>query len=74
MPQLIEHIDQIARKKQRTVLYLEFHPESMFNNDDESKFYDYENEKVRDEIIANLDKLNIPRCFLAMIIGRQHEY
>jgi len=27
MPGLIEHIDAIARKKQRAVLYLEFHPE-----------------------------------------------
>lgn len=63
MPQLIEHIDQIARRKQRTVLYLEFHPESMFKiisgDNEESESYIYENDKVRDEIIANLDKLNI---------------
>lgn len=62
MPQLIDHIDQIARKKQRTVLFLEFHPESMFNiinGDDEAESYDYENDKVRDEIIENLARLNI---------------
>lgn len=26
MPMLIEHIDAIARQKQRGVLYVEFHP------------------------------------------------
>jgi hypothetical protein len=28
MPQVIDHIDAIARKKKRAVLYLEFHPAS----------------------------------------------
>jgi hypothetical protein len=56
MPQIIDHIDAIARKKQRTVLYLEFHPESMFDLES----YDYRHDKIRDEIIENLDKFNIP--------------
>jgi hypothetical protein len=63
MPQLIKHIDAIAREKQRTVLYLEFHPESIFTFsilDDESESYDYQNDNVRDEIITNLDNLGIP--------------
>lgn len=62
MPQLIDHIDRIARKKQRDVLLLEFHPESMsaFCIRDESESYDYQNDKVRDEIIENLDKCKIP--------------
>jgi hypothetical protein len=63
MPQLIDHIDQIARKKQRDVLFLEFHPESMSTfrmSDNESESYCYENDKVRDEIIKHIKKLNIP--------------
>ena len=55
MPQLIEHIDAIGRKKQRDVLMLEFHPEWKLHigNDDgeESESYNYENDKVRDEIL-----------------------
>ena len=64
MPQLIEHIDAIGRKKQRDVLMLEFHPEWKLSirNDDgaESESYNYEKDKVRDEILENLNKLNVP--------------
>ena len=54
MPQLIEHIDAIGRKKQRDVLMLEFHPEWKLHigNDDgeESESYNYENDKVREGV------------------------
>ncbi len=38
MPQLIEHIDAIARQKQRDVLFLRFNDPS----DSEDWFYDWE--------------------------------
>jgi hypothetical protein len=67
MPQLVDHIDAIARQKQRTVLYLEFHPEQIFKVDTEedyekdirSRHYSYQEDKVRDEIIKNLDDMGI---------------
>jgi hypothetical protein len=70
-----KYIDAIAREKQRDVLYLEFHPESTVNPntlktlEDEIKYlederhirkYRYSEDKVRDEIIENLNKMNIP--------------
>jgi hypothetical protein len=58
MPQIIDHIDAIARKKQRTVLFLEFHPKINFD-DFEMPNYCYEKDKVRDEIITNLDQMGI---------------
>lgn len=58
MPQIIDHIDAIARKKQRTVLYLEFALEINFD-DFEHPRYRYDEDKVRDEIIENLDKMGI---------------
>lgn len=33
MPMLIEHIDAIARKKQRAVLFIAFHPEGNCTDD-----------------------------------------
>jgi hypothetical protein len=74
MPQVIDHIDAIARKKKRAVLYLEFHPASTFHSqvietdEDhdlymESKHrisdYKYEKDAVRDEIIENLNRLGV---------------
>ncbi|MEI7839031.1 MAG: hypothetical protein WCJ11_00850 [Methylococcaceae bacterium] len=71
----IKHIDKIAREKQRTVLSLEFHPEPTFHSncidtqEDHDKWresvnrisaYKYREDKVRDEILENLTKLNIP--------------
>ena len=58
MPKLIDHIDAIARKKERGVLFLEFDPEINFD-DFEHPRYRYEEDKVRDEIIENLDKIEI---------------
>lgn len=61
----IKNIDQIAREKQRTVLYLEFHPDP--RNEDELSDnwmrchkYEYQEDKVRDEIIAKLNEMNVP--------------
>jgi hypothetical protein len=74
MPQVIDHIDVISRRKQRTVLFLEFHPESTFHSqvietDEEHDSYmdaqrlisdyDYEQDTVRDEIIENLTRLGV---------------
>jgi hypothetical protein len=70
IPQVIDRIDAIARKKQRAVLYLEFNPAPTFHSqmietdEDhdlylESKHriseYKYEKDSVRDEIIENLN-------------------
>ena len=53
MPQLIEHIDAIARQKGRDVLYLEFHA------DGERRTYRYEADPMRDEVLAWLDQHQI---------------
>jgi hypothetical protein len=51
MPGLIEHIDAIARKKGREVLYLEFHPESL----SEWRNYRFEDDPMRAAVVAWLD-------------------
>lgn len=51
MPRLIEHIDAIARKKGREVLYLEFHPESPC----EWRNYRFEDDPMRAAVVAWLD-------------------
>ena len=56
MPGLIEHIDAIARKKQRAVLYLEFHPKPY----SEWRHYGFEGDAVRREILAWLDANGVP--------------
>jgi len=50
MPQLIEHIDAIARQKRRAVLYLEFHPATAWRH------YRYEADAARDAVLAWLDE------------------
>lgn len=70
----LKYIDEIAREKQRDVLYLEFHPLPTVNPntvetlEDEIKYleserrvqkYRYAEDKVRDEILENLNKLNV---------------
>lgn len=55
MPQLIEHIDAIARQKQRDVLYLRFNDPS----DSEDWFYDGESSASRQEIINWLNNNQI---------------
>ncbi len=56
MPQLIEHIDAIARQKQRAVLYLEFHPESF----EAWQNYDYERDTMRTAVLDWLDEHAVP--------------
>lgn len=50
MPELIEHIDAIARKKGRAVLYLEFHPHDGWRR------YRFEADATRDGMLAWLDQ------------------
>ena len=56
MPQLIEHIDAIARQQGRDVLYIEFHPEAP----GERKGYDYARDPVRAAVLAWLDGHAVP--------------
>lgn len=51
MPALIEHIDAIARREQRAVLYLEFHPRPYA----EWRHYGFEDDATRTAILAWLD-------------------
>lgn len=64
MPQLIQHIDQIARQKQRTVLFLHFkNPDSHPGDDDAFEFFfDYQNSAARNEIQAWLTANDIEYC------------
>lgn len=48
---LISHIDEIARREQRDVLYLEFHPADR----EMARRYDFHQDPIRAEIIAWLD-------------------
>lgn len=63
MPLILEHIDAIARKKQRDVLFIEFHPVIRFDDDDdlESAFidYDYDNDPKRNTLLAWLEAQGI---------------
>lgn len=51
MPRLIEHIDAIARKKGRAVLYLEFHPQTREARRD----YRFDQDPMRQSVLAWLD-------------------
>ena len=66
MPMLIEHIDAIARKKGRDVLYLNFFQDK---DGDEDDFFprelDWENLPVRKQIIAWLEENGIAWRFCA---------
>lgn len=55
MPALIEHIDAIARRKQRTVLYLEFHPKARLA----MRQWRYQQDQTRDSVLAWLDEHGI---------------
>lgn len=56
MARLIDHIDAIARQKQRAVLMLEFHPEEW----DEVLRYEYESDSMRSMVIEWLNEQHIP--------------
>lgn len=67
MPMLLEHIDAIARSKQRDVLYVEFHPrESDIQDDDEGleqRGWDWKTLPIRQQVIDWLDARGIAwRC------------
>jgi len=51
MPGLIEHIDAIARKEGRAMLYIEFHPQAF----SEWRRYCYGNDPMRIDVLAWLD-------------------
>ncbi|MDL2358145.1 MAG: hypothetical protein QFF03_23080 [Pseudomonadota bacterium] len=48
---LLQHIDAIARARQRAVLYLEFHPEERAS----AAAYRYERDVARDQLLTWLD-------------------
>lgn len=48
---LISHIDEIARREHRDVLYLEFHP----TDRERARSYDFHQDPLRSDIIAWLD-------------------
>lgn len=52
MPAVIEHIDKIARTKQRDVLYLEFHPHERAAR----RAYRYADDPVRKMVLRWLDE------------------
>jgi hypothetical protein len=56
MPGLIEHIDAIARRKQRAVLYVEFHPKPYR----EWRNYTFQDDALRDQILAWLEANGVP--------------
>ena len=56
MPMLIEHIDAIARKVKRDVLYIEFHPSDDFEI---WKEYDYKTDPRRTKAIEWLEEHGI---------------
>ncbi len=64
MPMLIEHIDAIARQKQRDVLYLVFHPEVSSETDENELVWrsdevDWKTLPIRQQIIDWLDAQGI---------------
>ena len=56
MPGLIEHIDAIARKQGRAVLYVEFHPQPR----GERRAYRFEEDPMRANVLAWLDAQALP--------------
>lgn len=54
MPSIIPHIDAVARREQRTVLYIEFHPQER----PALRRYRYQEDAVRDRILDWLDRHN----------------
>ena len=61
MPIAVKHIDKIARKKNRDVLYIAFNkPKKEDDSLQEYYAYEFENDPVRDEFIKWLDENNIP--------------
>ncbi|AJE03574.1 hypothetical protein [Geobacter pickeringii] len=60
MPKLIEHIDAIARQKQRDVLFIVFHPADWGDFESDSCWgYDYSVDPRRAKVLAWLDEHGI---------------
>jgi hypothetical protein len=62
MPQLIKHIDQIAREKQRDVLFLEFNPKPTKKDiwgDDQGRYW-FEQDPIRKQILEHLTTMSFP--------------
>ncbi len=59
MPQILKHIDKIAREKKRDVLYIVFNE---LKDGDTAKYltYNYKKDEVRAELLKWLDENNIP--------------
>lgn len=55
MPRIIDHIDAIARRLQRDVLYLEFHPEDR----SERRAYRYQQDEMRVRVLDWLDATHV---------------
>ena len=63
MPMKIEHIDAIARKVQRDVLYLEFNPKPTVDADGNKNFVGWQTLPIRQRVIDWLDSKGIAwRC------------
>lgn len=65
MPQLIKYIDQIAREKQRDVLYLEFNPKPTKDDffGDNNGRYSFEDDSVRTKVLDDLTKMGVTWWF-----------
>lgn len=61
MPQIIQLIDQIAREKQRDVLYLEFNPKPSEDDffGDSNERYSFEHDPVRKKILNDLTEMGV---------------
>jgi hypothetical protein len=62
MPMLIQYIDEIAREKQRDVLYIKFVPENCGIHDSMITWlkHDYRHQSRRAEVLSWLDTHDIP--------------
>jgi hypothetical protein len=61
MPQLIKHIDYIAREKQHDVLYLEFNPKLSEDDmwGDNNGRYSFERDPIRKKILDDLTQMGV---------------
>ncbi len=59
MPMNIEHIDAIARKLQRDVLYIAFNPQPTSEDEDEAMFFEWNRLPIRQQVIDWLDSRGI---------------
>lgn len=61
MPQVLKYIDQIAREKQRDVLYLEFSPKPSVDDvcGDDNGRYSFRNDPIRKQILDDLTNMGV---------------